>query len=79
MWTTSIDKPEFWTACTAGTAAGEGNWLNTGFAPATAPNTGMYFQPKLDINVELCTAAANGAVGFTYEIEYLVEFRGSVQ
>lgn len=64
---------------TAGTAAGEANWLNTSFAPGTAPNTGMYFQPKLDINVELCANAANGAVGFTYEIEYLVEFRGSLQ
>jgi len=38
----------------------------------------MYFSPKLHVNLELGAVAASGTAGFTYEIEYVVEFRGSV-
>jgi len=38
----------------------------------------MYFSPKLHVNLELGANAASGTAGFTYEIEYVIEFRGSV-
>lgn len=78
IWTINVERPEFWTTCTAGNGAGESNWLNCSYAPGTAPNTGMYFSPKLHVNLELGAVAASGTAGFTYEIEYVVEFRGSV-
>lgn len=75
----NIDKPEFWTSITAGTSGGEGNWLNTGYAPGSPPNTGMFFMPELKYNVELYANAAADTVAFTLEVEYLLEFRGSKQ
>lgn len=47
--------------------------------PAAAPNTGMFFDPQLHFNVGLAVAAAANTVAFNAEIEYLVEFRGSLQ
>lgn len=75
----SIEKPEFWTSCTATSVNGEGNWLNCDTAPATAPNTGMFFMPELRINVDLNANAATGTLTLAYEIEFVVEFRGSLQ
>ena len=56
-----------------------GNWLNCAYEPGTAPNTGMFFMPELHLNVELAANAADGAITMHYEVEYVVEFRGSLQ
>lgn len=60
-------------------SAGEGNWLNTSFAPATAPNTGMYFSPEFKLNTELPTGADSGVVDWVFEVECVIEFRGSLK
>jgi len=59
--------------------AGEGNWLNTAYAPGTAPNTGMMFMPEFHFNTLLAAASAAHDLIYSYEIEYVVEFRGSLQ
>jgi len=79
VWTIAIDKPEIWSSCTAGSGSGESNWLNTQFTPGQAPNTGMYFQPEFRLNCELGANAASGTLNFAYEVELIIEFRGSVQ
>jgi len=79
VWTISENRPEFWTTCTASSAGGEGNWLNTSANPGTAPNTGMFFCPSLNFNTELPANAADGIINYTLEIEFVVEFRGSLQ
>jgi len=39
----------------------------------------MYFCPSLNYNLELGVNATDGTAGFTLEIEFVVEFRGSLQ
>lgn len=78
MWNLN-SQPEFWTSITASSSAGEGNWLNCQFAPATAPNTGMYFQPELKVDCLVANEAATGTVEFVYEVEAVIEFRGSLK
>ena len=53
--------------------------MNCAYEPGTAPNTGMFFMPELHLNVELAANAADGAITMHYEVEYVVEFRGSLQ
>ena len=53
--------------------------MNCGKAPGTAPNTGMFFMPEMHLNVELAAASASGKLTMHYEVEYIVEFRGSLQ
>ena len=72
-------RDQSWTSITATSQGGEGNWLNCDKAPGTAPNTGMFFMPELHLNVELAANAADGAITMHYEVEYVVEFRGSLQ
>lgn len=35
--------------------------------------------PELKFNVELGANSATGVIAFTYELEFVVEFRGSLQ
>jgi len=67
------------TSITASNTAGEGNWINTQYAPGTPPNTGMFFMPELKVCTELFANAAANDLNFTFEVEYVVEFRGSLQ
>lgn len=53
--------------------------MNCAFAPGVAPNTGMFFMPELHLNVELAANAAEHAITMHYEVEYVIEFRGSLQ
>jgi len=39
----------------------------------------MFFCPALNFNTELAANAADGIVNYTLEIEFVVEFRGSLQ
>lgn len=52
--------------------------MNTAFPPGTSPNLGMCFMPELSLNILFGAAPANGAIEFSYEMEYLIEFRGSL-
>ena len=53
--------------------------MNCVYEPGTAPNTGMFFMPELHLNIELAANAVSGAITMHYEVEYVVEFRGSLQ
>jgi len=79
VWGLGIERPEFWSSITAGNSGGEGNWLSTVVAPTVAPNTGMFFMPEFHLNVDFAASVASGDVVLAYEIEYVVEFRGSNQ
>ena len=52
--------------------------MNTAYNPNTTPNLGMKFMPEFIFNTELGNVAASGDILYTYEVEYLVEFRGSL-
>ena len=53
--------------------------MNCAYAPGTAPNTGMFFMPELHLNVVLAANSASGKLTMHYEVEYVIEFRGSLQ
>ena len=53
--------------------------MNCAYEPGTSPNTGMFFMPELHLNVELAAASASGKLTMHYEVEYVIEFRGSLQ
>jgi len=39
----------------------------------------MFFMPELKVCTELFANAAANDLNFTFEVEYVVEFRGSLQ
>ena len=53
--------------------------MNCSHEPGTSPNTGMFFMPELHLNIELAANAADGKLTMHYEVEYVIEFRGSLQ
>lgn len=56
---------------------GETNWLSFAQDPATAPNTGAYFCPELQVGVTLGAAAATGVFTFFCEMEVMIECKES--
>lgn len=81
IWPLSTNNPEFWSTCTSAGTGGEGNWISTTSAPGTSPNTGMYFSPAFSMAVTLPdnSTGNTGYVNFTFETEYIIEFRGAKQ
>jgi len=77
VWNLNVDRPEIWASITASSGGGEGNWLKLGVQPAVAPNTGTYFAPEFKLNMGTVTAPGANDSLWRYEVEYIVEFRGS--
>lgn len=70
-----IEKPEFWTQITAD-GGGEADWLSSAVVPTTAPNTGRFFCPILNITIGGLPPNV-GTCSLAVEEECVVECRGS--
>lgn len=72
----NVEKPEFWSSCTADSTGGYNDWLSTTVIPTTAPNTGKFFCPIFNFTMG-SVAVINSTVECHCEEECIVEVRGS--
>jgi len=73
---TNIEKPEFWSSCTADSTGGYNDWLSTTVIPTTAPNTGKFFCPIFNFTMG-SLFATSPTITCHVEEECIVEVRGS--